>query len=44
MAAANKKSCLGYLDKLVDQYNKTYHHSIGKTLIDTDNSALIEKI
>ena len=22
------KSCLGYLNKLVDQYNNTYHHSI----------------
>ena len=44
MTAGNKKSCLGYLDKLVDQYNNTYHHSIGKPLIDADNSNLIEKI
>ena len=44
MTAGNKKSCLGYLDKLVDQYNNTYHHSIGKPLIDADNSNLIEKM
>ena len=30
MAANNSKSYLPYLNKLVDQYNNTYHHSIGK--------------
>ena len=24
------KSCLSYLNKLVDQYKNTYHHSINK--------------
>ena len=28
---------------LVDQYNNTYHHSINKKLINTDNSDLTEK-
>ena len=26
----DRKSCLSYLNKLVDQYNKIYHHSINK--------------
>ena len=25
-----ENSCLSYLNKLVGQYNKTYHHSINK--------------
>ena len=29
MTTNNSKSYLPYLDKLVDQYNNTYHHSIG---------------
>ena len=32
------------LDKLVDEYNNTYHHFIGQKPIDTDCSVLIEKI
>ena len=28
--ANDSKSYLSYLNKLVDQYNNTYHHSIGK--------------
>ena len=28
LTANYSKSCLGYLNKLVDQYNNTYHHSI----------------
>ena len=32
------------LNKLVDQYNNTYHGSIGKNSIDGDYSALTEKI
>ena len=34
----NKKSYLGYLKKLVDEYNNTYHHSIGKKPINADYS------
>ena len=30
MAANDRKSYLGYLNKLVDEYNNTYHRSIGK--------------
>ena len=30
MTANDSKSCLSYLNKLVDQYNNTYHHSIDK--------------
>ena len=40
----NKKSNLGYLNKLVDEHKNTYHHSIGKNPIDTDYSALSEKV
>ena len=29
----DNKSCLGYLNKLVDEYNNSYHHSIGKEII-----------
>ena len=32
------------MDKLVDQYNKPYHHSINKKPINADYSALIKKI
>ena len=32
------------MNKLVDQYNNTYHHSINKKAINTDYSALTEKI
>ena len=30
VAANNSKSYLTYLNKLVDQYNNTYHHCINK--------------
>ena len=30
MTANDSKSYPSYLNKLVDQYNKNYHHSIGK--------------
>ena len=33
-----------YLNKLVAQYNNTYHHSIVKKPIDTDYSVLTDKI
>ena len=32
------------MNKIVDQYNNTYHHSINKKLINADYSALTEKI
>ena len=44
LKANDKKSGLSYLNKLVDQYNNTYHHSIGKKPINTDYSVLIEEI
>ena len=37
------KSYLLYLNKLVDQYNNTYHHSVNKKPINTDYFALTEK-
>ena len=40
MAANNNKSYLAYLNKLVDQYNNTYHCSIGKKPFDVDYSDL----
>ena len=30
MTANDSKSYISYLNKLVDQYNNTYHHSINK--------------
>ena len=33
MTANDSKSYLAYLNKLVDQYNNTYHHSINKNLL-----------
>ena len=44
MAANDNKSYLAYLNKLVDQYNNTYHHSIGKKPINANYSASTEKI
>ena len=38
MTAKNSKSYLAYLNKLVDQYNNTYHHSINKKLVNADYS------
>ena len=43
MTANNSKSYLASLKKLVNHYNKTYHHSIAKKLINADYSALTEK-
>ena len=39
---ANGKSDLSYLNKLVDEYNNTYHHSINKKPINLYYSALTE--
>ena len=44
MTANRSKSYLLYLNKLVDQYSNTYHHSINKKPISADYSALTEKI
>ena len=44
MTANGRKSYLRYLNKLGNQYNNTYHHSINKKVISTDYSALTENI
>ena len=44
MTANDSKPYFGYLNKLVDDCNNTYHRSIGKKPIDADYSALAEKI
>ena len=40
----NSKSYFPYLNKLVDQYNNTYHYSIDKKPVNADYSVLTEKI
>ena len=35
---------LDYLNKLVDEYNNSYHHSICKKPVDADYSTLTEEI
>ena len=42
--ANNSKSYLSDLNNLVDEYNKTYHNSIGKKPIDADYSVLNKQI
>ena len=37
-------SYVSYLNKLVDEYNNTYHCSVGKKPIEADYSALTEEI
>ena len=44
MTANGSKSYLSYLNKLVDQYNNTYYYSNSKNPINSDYSALTEKI
>ena len=44
MTANDSKSYLSYLNKLVDQYNNTYHHSINKKPTNADYSAFTEKL
>ena len=44
MTANDSRSSFLYLNKLVDQYNNTYHHSTNKKPINADYSVLIEKI
>ena len=43
MTANDSKSYLAYLNKLADQYNNTYHHSITKKLDIANYSTLTEK-
>ena len=43
MIATDSKPYLSYLNKLVDQYNNTYHRSIDKEPINADYSAMTEK-
>ena len=43
MTANDSKSYLSYLNKLVEQYSNTYHHSINKKPINADYSALTGK-
>ena len=44
MAANDGKYCHSYLNKFVDPYNNTHHHSINKKLINADYLACTEKI
>ena len=44
MTADNSNFYLAYLNKLVDQYNNTYLHSINKKPINADYSTLTEKM
>ena len=44
MTASDSKSYLRYLNKLVHQYNNTYHHFINKKPINADYYGLTEKI
>ena len=43
MTANDSKSCISYLNKLVDQYNNNYHHSINKKPNKADYSTLTKK-
>ena len=42
MTATDTKSYLSYLDKLVYQYNNTYHHSVNKRPINANYFVLTE--
>ena len=44
MTTNDGKSYLSYLNKLVDQYNNIYHHSINKEVVNADYSSLTKKI
>ena len=44
MTANDSKSYLSYLNKLVDQYNNTYHCSFNKNPINPDYFAFTEKL
>ena len=44
MTTNDSKSYLPHSNKLVDQYNNTFHHSINKKLVNANYSPLTEKI
>ena len=44
LTANDSKSYLGYLNKLADEYNNSYHHPIDKKSVDADYSTLTEEI
>ena len=44
MTANDNKSCLSYLNKVIDQYNNTYHRSLNIKPINAGYSTLNEKI
>ena len=44
MKENDNKFCLSYLNKLLDEYNNTYHRSIGTKPINAGYSALSEQI
>ena len=44
MTANSSKFYPAYLNKLVDQYNNTYHHSISEKPINADYSVLTERL
>ena len=44
MTGNDSKSYLSYLNRLVDQYNNTYHHSINKKRINAHDYPLTENI
>ena len=44
MTDNDSKSYLSYLNRLVDQYNNTYHHSVNKKRINAHDSPLTKNI
>ena len=44
MTANDNSSYLPHLNKLLDQYNNTYHHYTNKKPINANYSALTEKL
>ena len=44
MTANDIKYYLAYLNKLIDHYSNTYHHSINKKIINVDYSVLTDKL
>ena len=44
MTPNDSKSCLSNLNKLVDQHDNNYHHSVNKKSINADYSSLTKKI
>ena len=44
MTANDIKYYLAYLNKLIDHYSNTYHHSINKKIINVGYSVLTDKL